>query len=752
LGFEVESMQLGHRSLLLGVCSLLLVSGCDFSSPWGSSSTGSEYGSGTATVTTGSGGGSGTGGGTGPTGVGGEAGVTGSNDTVVATPSIAGIVSVVTGSTQTVSVTFTSSDGLAITGFGISASLSTLPSGWSGPTVFTCTLVSAGSGCVLNLTYAPTAIDSGTLTLNYIYVNNQNIPKTPGGSVTISYAATPNNNVIATVSPTGQVEAAVGAGSQSISVNFTTDDDNAATDLTLNTSLAALPSGWSSTATSLSCAIVSSGNGCQLMLTFAPTAAARGTLVLNYSYMDDSGAPQIGSVNIAYATSSANNVIATASPAGEVIAIEKTGGQPVAVTFTTDDGQAATNLSVISNLRALPSGWSSSSGSLTCGSVSTGNGCQLHLTYAPTALTSGTLALSYAYTDSSGAPQIGLLDVPYAATTNNNVVATPSQSGQVNAVVGMGSQAVSVTFTTDDGRLATALQLTSSLATLPSGWTSTATSLACAAVSSGTSCQLNLMYTPTAWGTGTLALSYAYKNNDGEPKTGTLNIPYRATTNDTVAGTPTQPSVAVITGNSTTVDVVFATDDGNPASALSVTPNLPPLPAGWSSTSNSLTCSTVSAGTPCQLTLTYAPTAAASGSLNLGFSYTNDAGLAKTGTVTINYRATTNDTVAGLPSQSPLAVLTGSSTPITVTFTTNDGNPASGLAVTSGLPPLLAGWSSSSGSFTCSSVSVGTGCQLTLTYAPTVAGSGTLTLGFSYLNNSGMPYTGTVAIPYSATP
>ena len=512
-----------------------------------------------------------------------------------------------------------------------------------------------------------------------------------------------------------------------------------------------MPSGWSSTATSFSCAIVSSGNGCQLLLTYAPTAAGRGTLVLNYSYTDDSGAAETGSLNIPYATNSANNVIATASPAGEVIAIEKTGGQAVAVTFTTDDGQAATNLALLSDLKALPSGWSSSSSSLTCGSVSTGNGCQLHLTYAPTALTSGTLALSYAYTDDTGTPQIGLLNLPYSATTNNNVVATPSPTGQVNAVVGMGSQPVSVTFTTDDGRLATALQLTSSLATLPAGWTSSESSLACAAVSSGSSCQLNLMYTPTAWGTGTLALSYAYKNNDGEPKTGTLNIPYRATTNDTVVGTPTQPSIVVITGNSTTVDIAFATDDGNPASALSITSGLAALPAGWSSTSNSFSCSSVSAGTACQLSLSYAPTAAASGTLNLGFSYTNDAGFAETGTVTIIYRATTNDTVAGLPNQNALAVLTGSSTPITVTFTTNDGNPASGLAVTSGLSPLPAGWSSTSGSsFTCSSVSVGTACQLALTYAPTVPDAGTLTLGFSYTNNAGAAKTATVTIGYSA--
>jgi hypothetical protein len=46
----------------------------------------------------------------------------------------------------------------------------------------------------------------------------------------------------------------------------------------------------------------------------------------------------------------------------------------------------------------------------------------------------------------------------------------------------------------------------------------------------------------------------------------------------------------------------------------------------------------VSDGTVCQLPLTYAPTALGSGTLSLGFSYSNDAGIAKTGTVNIAYR------------------------------------------------------------------------------------------------------------------
>ena len=300
----------------------------------------------------------------------------------------------------------------------------------------------------------------------------------------------------------------------------------------------------------------------------------------------------------------------------------------------------ASGLALLSDLSALPAGWSSTASRFSCASVSTGNGCLLPLTYAPTALTSGTLTLSYAYTDSAGAAQTGLLNLPYAATTNDNVVATPAPSGQINAVVGMGSQTVSVTFTTDDGRPATALQLTSSLAALPAGWSSTGSSFGCTGLSSGSGCQLVLTYAPAAAAAGTLTLSYAYKNNAGESKTGSINIPYRATTNDNVVGTASQNPLLVMSGTSAVITVTFTTDDGNLASGLSITSGLDTLPAGWSSTSTAFSCASVSVGNGCQLSLTYAPTAAGTGTLTLGFSYTNDSGIVKTGTVSVPYTAT----------------------------------------------------------------------------------------------------------------
>ena len=633
-------MLLGQRSGVCGVLSLLLVSGCHMDSPWGSSSSGTDYGT-TAPMSTGGTGTSGTGGGTAPKpGVGGEAGTTGTDDSVVATPSVPGTLSVTAGANQTISITFASSDGLAITGFGISGSLGTLPAGWSGPGSFTCAAVSGGSGCVLTLTYAPSAADSGTLVLNYVFIDNAGEARAPGGSVSIPYVATATaNNVMATTSTDGEVDAVIGGGKQSVIVNFVTDDGNAATNLTLSTNLAALPSGWSSTASGLTCAIVTSGSGCQVVLAYDPTTRGGGTLSLSYAYTDDSGAARSAMLNIPYASRSGNTIIANGSPGGQIEAIEKTGGQAVAVTFTTNEGKPATALNVTGGLKTLPAGWSSNASAFTCASVSTGNGCQLHLTYAPTALARGTLTLTYTYVDGAGAPQGGLVSLPYAASTNDNAIATPSPSGQINAVVGMGTQTLSVTFTTDDARQATALALTTDLATLPAGWSSATNPFTCSGFDSGAGCQLTLTYAPAAAAAGTLTLAYTYLNNAGGTKTGTLNVPYRATTNDNIVGTPDTSALSVVTGTSTPVSITFTTDDMNPASALNVTSDLTALPTGWSSPSSSFTCASVSVGTACQLNLTYAPLAAASGSLAIDFSYTNDAGIAKTGSTTITYVA-----------------------------------------------------------------------------------------------------------------
>lgn len=561
-------------------------------------------------------------------------GVTGTDNTVSATASV-GSLSVAVGASQTISITFTSADALSLTGFSVYGSLGTLPADWSAPSSLTCATVGPGSGCVLTLTFAPTSIETGTLTLDCVYVDNAGLPRTPGPCLTLSYASTATNNVVASLSPSGEIDAAIGGSKQSVNVTFTTDDGNAAT--ALSVALGSLPAGWSSTAAGLSCAVVSTGSGCQLPLTFAPTAASNGTLALNYTYVDGSGAARSGAVNIPYATTRNGTVTASVSPTGQVNAANMGGTQSVAVTFTTEDGSTAAGLNVLTDLTKLPPGWSSSATPFSCAGVSTGNGCQLQLKYAPTALTAGNLTLRYGYNDAGGMPNFGVLNIPYAATTNDNVVGTAAPSGQVTAMLGSPGQPISVTFTTDDGRLATALQLTSNLTALPAGWSTGTGAFSCSIVTSGATCQLMLTYAPTGVDNGTLNLNYTYVNNAGESKSASVAIPYQTTTNDNVVGTANPTTEAAVTGSSNVVTVTFTTDDGNVASGLSA--DLSALPLGWTAPASSFACAAVSVGATCQVSLTYAPTAAASGTLAFGFSYVNSAGTSKTGTVSIPYTA-----------------------------------------------------------------------------------------------------------------
>ncbi len=651
------------------------------------------------------------------------------------------------GTRQNVTVTFTSSDGLLLTNLSLSSNVSFVD-GWSGPASFNCPTVTTGSGCVLNLTYAPTAVASGSLPITAVYTNNAGYLAVI--AVSIPYASSTDNNINATVAPAGQITALVGA-SQAVTVNFDTDDGNPATGMSVTSGLTALPAGWSSTAATFTCASVSTGNGCQLPLSYAPTATGSGTLTLNYSYFSGTGKPKTGTVNIAYAGTTHDHVIGTILPAGQIATPVNT-SLSASLIFTTDDGNTASGLNITSGLQPLPTGWQAAVSHFSCATVNTGSSCMLPLNFAPTAAGNGTLTFNYSYNDDAGTAKTGTVNVPYMVTTYDSVIATAAPSGQINARVGA-SQAVTLTFTTSDGNPATALTLSSHLSALPAGWSSTAQSLTCASVSTGNGCQLPLTFAPTAAVSGTLTLNYSYTNNAGVASTGTASIPYATTVDDNVTGT-VSPSgqIATIGGGFVPVTVTFDTDDGNTATGLSLTTALSALPMDWSSTVQSFTCASVSTGNGCQLSLVFAPSLATTGTLTLGYSYNSDLGTAKTGTVSIPYSATEHDNVRNSvsPTGQINAIVNAGTQAVYVTFTTDDGAVASGLSITSGLSALPSGWSGAS-SFTCSAVSTGNGCQLNLNYAPTAYGSGTLSLAYAYTDNAGGAKTGTVSIPYAAT-
>src|SRR6185437_1212758 len=123
---------------------------------------------------------------------------------------------------------------------------------------------------------------------------------------------------------------------------------------------------------------------CALTLTYAPTSIGAGSLTLAFHYVDAAGTAQMGNAVVFYASSSADNVVATAAPSGQINAMVGGGSQGVELTFTTDDGAPATQLAVTTDLTALPAAWSSATRSFACATVSTGSGCQLALMFAPT--------------------------------------------------------------------------------------------------------------------------------------------------------------------------------------------------------------------------------------------------------------------------------------------------------------------------------------------------------------------------------
>jgi hypothetical protein len=249
-----------------------------------------------------------------------------------------------------------------------------------------------------------------------------------------------------------------------------------------------------------------------------------------------------------------------------------------------------------------------------------------------------------------------------------------------------------------------------------------------------------------------------YTNNSGVASTGVVHITYTSSADNTLNTTqsPSGTVNGVVGAPSQAVTVTFNSTDSNPVSNVKITSGLGTLPAGWTGPATFTCVSASHTGSGCQLSLAYAPPAVASGSLQLNYSFKAHSGTTKTGSVTILFVATTHNTVGAtqLPTGTIGAVVNSGSVPVTLTFTTNDGNPATALTITSGLSTLSTsypGWSGPA-TFSCASASTGIGCQLPLSYTPKVNGNGSVVLGYSYLDDSGTPQTGTASILYASIP
>lgn len=432
------------------------------------------------------------------------------------------------------------------------------------------------------------------------------------------------------------------------------------------------------------------------------------------------------------------------------LAVTIGGSQAVAITFTSADARELAEIVLTDGLSTLPAGWSGPS-TFSCQSVTSGSACVLTLTYAPAAPAEGTFTLSYRYGALGGTQPTGTLTIPFESTANNNVAATATPTGQIIGVVGEDARTVNVAFNTDDGHPARNLQLTTSLTNLPAGWSSAVNSFACAQVSTGNGCLLQLEFEPTAVHSAAFMLTFSYEDNSGADKTGELEVRYAAQTHNTVSATPSQalPFTTAI-GTQRTLTVTFNSNDGHPAQRVFLITEADSLPAGWSTTQTDFECRDVAAGNGCQLQLQYAPGASASSHFLLQYGFIDNAGRADSATLAVGYAALTHNAVVGEPTVTPVQAAVGTPVNLIAQFRTDDGNTATNFAVDTDLDALPTGWDASVSDLTCASVHTGPHCYLSLTYSPVSAGTGTLALSYSYTNNAGDAQTGTLNIPYTA--
>ncbi len=248
-----------------------------------------------------------------------------------------------------------------------------------------------------------------------------------------------DNTVVGEVSPNGAISVPMG-NKQQVTITFAPQGGGSASAFAITGGLTALPPGWSASASTFACSSVDGGNGCQLVLSFAPTGAERGSFSLTYQYLAGNAAEKSGSVAISYAGTTHDSVVTSVAPASPV-ATQVGAVQPLEIAFASSDGATVSGLQITSSLQSLPAGWSAPGVSaFGCPTLSASIPCTLKLQYAPQFADSGTFTLSYNFVDDSGAAGTGSLQIAYSAAVRALHLVAGSLGGAGN-IDGLGTAA-----------------------------------------------------------------------------------------------------------------------------------------------------------------------------------------------------------------------------------------------------------------------------------------------------------------------
>ncbi len=407
--------------------------------------------------------------------------------------------SVTVGSNNTLAVTLTNHESRAVTlsaatvtGAGFSISGAAFP-----------LFVGEGDAATFQVEFAPTAAGAVTGKLSIVTT----VPSTITISLSGTGVAPPSGNL----SPTSLSFASQGIGTTSGALAVTLTNSGGMTlDITSTTITGTNSNAFAQTNTCVSS--LAAGANCTINVTFTP--AATGTLTAALTLADNAtGSPQTVSLSGTGASAPAAVTLSATSLTFGSQSVDTTSTAQT-VTLTNSGGTALT----VTSLTLTGTNANAFAQANTCGSsLAAGAYCTINVTFTPAAPGTLTAALTLA-DNATGSPQtVSLSGTGASASAAVTLSATSLAFGSQS--VDTTSTAQTVTLTNSGG---TALTVTSLTLTGTNAGDFAQTSTCGSSVAAGANCTIAVLFTPSASGALTAALSIA-DNATGSPQTVSLS-------------------------------------------------------------------------------------------------------------------------------------------------------------------------------------------------------------------------------------
>ena len=592
--------------------------------------------------------------------------------------------------------------------------------------------------CSISVTFSPTA--AGTRAAAITIADNatgspQSVTLTGTGQVTATSIS---------VSPTSLTFAAqntgTASGAQSVTISNTGNQPVTISSIALGGTNA----GDFAETNNCGASLAVSGT-CSISVTFKPTAtgARTGSIAITDNA---TGSPQTISLsgtgqtstttltlNPTSLTFSAQNVSSTSS--AQTIQLTNTGTVALSISSVAVTGTNANDFSISGN---------------TCGtSVSVGGTCAISVVFVPTA--TGTRTAALAFTDNAtGSPQsVSLTGTGQASSYTVSVSPTSLTYATQNVGSTSGTQTATIANTGKATITISSIAIGGTNASDFAIATNHCGGSAGATLSSGSSCGVDIAFTPKAAGTRTATLTFT-DNATGSPQTVSLtgtgqtstysvsvsptSLTYATQNVGSTSGT--QTATIANTGNAT-ITISSITIGGTSASDFAIATNHCGGSAG----------ATLSSGSTCGIDIAFTPTATGTRTATLTFTDNATASSTQTVTLTGTGQASTY-TVSVTPASLTYATQAVGSTSTTQTATiANTGNATitiSSIALGGTNPGDFTIATNHCGGSSGASLSPGSACGIDIAFTPKAAGSRTATLTFTDNATTGSPQTVTL--------